>query len=123
MQVSFDNKVPIYIQIMDIIKKEIISGKLEGGKKVYSVRELSTKLKVNPNTIQRAYQELEREGITYTKRGMGTFITEDEECIVSLKKNMAKEIMESFLDEMKQLGFSKKEIIAMVSIKMDEEAN
>lgn len=115
MNIVFDDKTPIYIQIMNIIKKQIISKQLKGGDKLASVRDLSAEYKVNPNTIQRAYKELEREGFAYTQRGMGTFITEDEKVIYKLKKDTAKVAMDTFIEEMKSLGFTSDEIIEIVT--------
>ncbi len=117
MELKFDDKVPIYIQVMNLIKLDIVTKKLLGGDKLPSVRELSASLKVNPNTIQRTYQELEREGITYTQRGMGTFVSEDEELIIKLKKEMAEETINSFLEGMKNLGFTAKEILEIIEEK------
>ncbi|KEH85469.1 GntR family transcriptional regulator [Clostridium novyi A str. BKT29909] len=114
MNIKFDEKIPIYVQVMDIIKKDIISGKLKKGDKLSSVRDLSEKLKVNPNTVQRAYKELERENLAYTQRGMGTFIVEDVEIINDLKRNTAKDIMKKFIESMKSLGFEDEEIIDLV---------
>lgn len=114
MSIKFDDKTPIYIQVMDIIKKDIILGNLKKRNKLLSVRELSEKLQVNPNTVQRAYKELEREGIAYTQRGMGTFIVENVDIINDLKKNTARDVMEKFIDNMKSLGFKDKEIIDLV---------
>ncbi|KGN00602.1 GntR family transcriptional regulator [Clostridium novyi A str. 4570] len=114
MSIKFDEKIPIYVQVMDIIKKDIISGKLKKGDKLSSVRDLSEKLKVNPNTVQRAYKELERENLAYTQRGMGTFIVEDVEIINDLKRNTAKDIMKKFIESMRSLGFEDEEIIDLV---------
>ncbi|EDS76285.1 transcriptional regulator, GntR family [Clostridium botulinum C str. Eklund] len=114
MSIKFDDKIPIYVQVMDIIKKDIISGKLKTGDKLSSVRELSEKLQVNPNTVQRAYKELEREDLAYTQRGMGTFIVEDVDIINNLKRNTAKDIMKKFIDSMRNLGFKDEEIIDLV---------
>ena len=86
---DFNDNLPIYIQIMNLLKSKMVSGEISGGDKLPSVREFSKELKVNPNTIQRAYQELEREELVFTQRGMGTFVTEDIEIIKRLKKNMA----------------------------------
>ena len=74
MYIEFNDKTPIYLQIMDLIKMDIVTGKLKARDKLPSVREMASNLKVNPNTLQRAYQELERLGIVYTQRGMGTFV-------------------------------------------------
>lgn len=107
---EFKDNLPIYIQIMNYIKKEMIIGKIKEEEKLPSVRELSSTLTVNPNTIQRAYAELEREGLVFTQRGMGTFATRDIEILKSLKKDMAKSLVSNFLLEMKSLGFTGEEI-------------
>lgn len=116
----FTDNLPIYIQIMNLIKKRIIIGELKEGEKLPSVRELSTELKVNPNTIQRSYQELEREDLVFTQRGMGTFVVEDKETIKNLKKNVATDIVKSFINEMKSIGYSPEEIIALINEKAKE---
>lgn len=116
----FTDNLPIYIQIMNLIKKRIIIGELKEGEKLPSVRELSTELKVNPNTIQRSYQELEREDLVFTQRGMGTFVVEDKETIKNLKKNVATDIVKSFINEMKSIGYSPAEIIALINEKAKE---
>ncbi|SHH57645.1 GntR family transcriptional regulator [Clostridium grantii] len=121
MNIVFNDKEPIYTQIINYIKKSIVSGELQGGEKLVSVRELSQNFKVNPNTIQRAYTELEREELAFTKRGMGKYVTEDKEIIKKLKKNMAKNILNNFIIEMKELGFESKDIIEIVSEKIGEE--
>jgi GntR family transcriptional regulator len=120
MAFKFDENLPIYIQIMDYIKKKVIIGEIKEGDKLPSVRELSSELKVNPNTISRAYQELEREGFTYTQRGMGTFITEDKDILFNLKKTMAKDIVSKFIYQIKELHFSKEEILTLLGEEMKE---
>lgn len=114
---NFKDNLPIYIQIMNLIKKRIILGELKEGEKLPSVREMSTELKVNPNTIQRSYQELEREDLVSTQRGTGSFVTEDMSIINELKKNMANNIVEGFLKEMKSIGFNRSEIISLIDEK------
>lgn len=121
MDVNFDNKTPIYIQIMYIIKRDMAKGKLKGGDKLPSVRELSSKLKVNPNTVQRTYQELERSGFTFTERGKGTFVTEDEDIVSDLKKDLANKVLEDFIKGMKNLGFDADDIIDIVSERIKKE--
>ncbi|MEG0775559.1 GntR family transcriptional regulator [Clostridium sp.] len=120
MTFKFDENLPIYIQIMDYIKKKVIIGEIKEGDKLPSVRELSSELKVNPNTISRAYQELEREGFTYTQRGMGTFITEDKDILFNLKKTMAKDIVSKFIYQIRELHFSKEEILILLEDEMKE---
>lgn len=111
MDLEFDDKMPIYLQIMDRIKMDIVTEKLKINDKLPSVREMATTLKVNPNTLQRAYQELERLGIVYTQRGMGTFVSQEKNIINELKQQMAKEVMNTFARRMKLLGFSQEEMI------------
>ena len=108
---EFNNSIPIYLQIIDNIKQDIVVGKLKTGQKMPSVRELAGTLKVNPNTIQRVYQELDREKITFTKRGMGTYVTEEEKTISSLMQEISKKIILDFIEGMNNLGFSNKELI------------
>ena len=120
---NFKDNLPIYIQIMNLIKKRIILVELKEGEKLPSVREMSTELKVNPNTIQRSYQELERESLVSTQRGTGSFVTEDMNIINELKKNMANNIVEGFLKEMKSIGFNPSEIINLIDEKVRREKN
>lgn len=120
-KVKFDNNLPIYLQIINLIKRKIASGEMKGGDKLPSVREFSKELKVNPNTIQRAYQELEREEVIFTKRGMGSFVTEDQEKIINLKKNIATNVVKKFMEEMKEIGFKKEEILEIIKEEKAEE--
>lgn len=116
----FDSNLPIYIQIMDYIKSQIVTGKLKEGDKLSSVRDLSTELKVNPNTIQRTYQELEREDLVFSQRGMGTFVTEDKGITRKLKSEMATNLVNQFVNNMKLLGFAPGDIIELVKEKAGE---
>lgn len=114
MMQSFDDYRPIYIQIGEFIKRDIVSGRLSGGDKLPSIRDMSDKFKVNPNTIQRTYSELEREGITYTQRGKGTFVVEDENKLSSLRESMAIEEIREFISTMKELGFANHEMLELL---------
>jgi len=114
-EMEFNSNLPIYIQIMNLIKTKIASGELNGGDKLPSVREFSKEMKVNPNTIQRVYQELEREELVFTQRGMGTFVTEKTEIIKNLKKDRAAELINQFFLDMGSLGFGIDAIKKMVS--------
>lgn len=114
-ELNFNDKEPIYHQIIEFVKKSVALGELKAGDKLPSVREMSQALGVNPNTLQRAYGELERIEITYTKRGKGSYIREDEEGISKLRDEMAKEIIEKFFEDMKSIGVDKKEAMRMIS--------
>ncbi len=119
---DFDNTVPIYVQIMNLIKKEIILGKLQLGEKVLSTREYAQNLKVNPNTMVRVFNELEREGVTFTKRGIGTFITESKDRVESMKREMAEDIVRNFIDGMLELGFTFNDMIDLIKYRLEGEA-
>lgn len=112
--IEFNNDIPVYIQILTFLKERIIKKDLKVGDKMPSVRELAKELKVNPNTVQRAYRELENEGIIYSKRGMGSYVTDDENKIINLRKDIAKEIVESFSTRMRNMGFNKKEMLEII---------
>ena len=118
---DFKDNLPIYIQIMNYIKREIVIEKIKEGDKLPSVRELSSTLTVNPNTIQRAYAELEREDLVFSQRGMGTFATEDVKKIKNLKHEMAKDLVDNFLIEMKSLNFTREEIKELIDEFVREE--
>lgn len=106
---------PIFMQIIEIIQLDIVSGKYAPGDKLPSVRELATEAAVNPNTMQKALSELERSGLVYSKRTSGRFITEDLTMIEEAKANLAREKIESFLQSMQSLGFDKEETIALMN--------
>jgi len=112
---EFDPNIPIYLQIMHSIKQEIVAGILRPGDKLPSVREQAEALTVNPNTVQRAYQELEREGVTETRRGMGTFIVERDSLAAGLKPEMAKGIIHACLEGLRGLGFKPAETLEAIS--------
>ena len=106
---DFDPNTPIYVQIVDSIKRDIVTGELKPGDRLSSVRERAEALTVNHNTVQRAYQELEREGVSETRRGTGSFIVERESLIESLKSEMAESILDCFVEGMRALGYSPRE--------------
>lgn len=106
---------PIFIQIIEIIQLEIISGKYHPGDKLPSVRDLASEAAVNPNTMQKALAELERSGLVYSQRTSGRFITEDVKMIEELKSSLAKEKIHEFLENMQKLGFQKEETIRLMT--------
>ena len=107
---NFDNNIPIYIQIMDKIKRDIISGKLKPNEKLLPVRELSLKLKVNPNTLQKALSELEDLKLIYTERTNGKYVTSDTKLIEKYREQEALNLTKKYLTSMKELGITEKEI-------------
>ena len=104
MEYVFDNERPIYIQLVEILRIEIVSGKYQKGERLPSVRELALTMKVNPNTMQKALQELEDEKLIFTERTNGKFVTEDEQLIENAKKDLAKEKVNNYLKSMNSIG-------------------
>ena len=109
MEYIFDNERPIYVQLVEKIRIEIISGKLKSGQRIASVRELALEARVNPNTMQKALSELEEEGLIYTERTNGKFVTENKELIEKIKKELAQVKVKNYLQDMKDIGISHKE--------------
>ena len=105
-----DNNMPIYLQLMGRIQRDIISGRYGPGDKLPSVRELAVEAAVNPNTMQKALSELERSGLVYSQRTSGRFITEDEKLLKELKKEQAARYLEEFIESMHNLGLKHDEI-------------
>jgi len=116
----FDESIPIYIQIMDMIKQRICAGQLSMGDKLPSVRDMAGELMVNPNTVQRAYQELEREEMVFTQRGMGTFVTRDKDKIDTVREELASRLVQQFVEGMFGLGFEEEQIKRYVEVYLED---
>lgn len=108
---TFKDDRPIYSQLVELIKIGIASSEWQPGSKLPSVRDLAEEAGVNPNTMQRALSDLERDGLVYSKRTSGRYITEDNDMIDSVRKTIAEENINSFLDSMKKLGFTPEETL------------
>lgn len=111
---KFDSNLPIYLQIMDEIKRLIITDVYTPSQKIPSVRELAVSFGVNPNTVQRALSELEREGLLNSERTSGRFICDDITLIQKLKKNMIEQKTDQYIDEVRMFGFDDEAIIQNV---------
>ena len=107
MKFEFDNNLPIYVQLISQFKIYIISGRLEPGERLPSVRELALLTKVNPNTMQKALMELEELKLVYTERTNGKFVTKDKKLIDKYKKQYAKDLSNNYFMSMKSIGFDK----------------
>lgn len=114
MEFEFDDDKPIYKQLVEKLKLEIVLGTFKSGEKLPSVRELSSMILVNPNTIQRSLSELEQDGLIYTKRTAGKFVTEDESIIHQVKKELATKKIDNFINDMNILGLDKNEVIKLL---------
>ena len=112
---NLDNDRPIYLQLMERIQHDIISGVYRPGDKLPSVRDLALDAAVNPNTMQKALSELERSGLVYSQRTSGRFITDDESLLLRMKKDLAEDHIRQFLDQMNNLGFNSEETLDMIT--------
>ncbi|MCM1023588.1 MAG: GntR family transcriptional regulator [Prevotella sp.] len=112
---NFNSTTPIYIQIIEHIKMSVAVGDYKAGDKLLSVRELAAEAEVNPNTMQKALSELEREGLLCTRRTSGRFVTEDGEIISNLRRQLAEEHMETFLKKMNRLGCAPDEAVSLLA--------
>lgn len=111
---QFITSKPIYLQIAERVMKKIVRGHLQPGSKLPSVRELALQFKVNPNTIQRTYSELERMEIVATRRGQGTFVTSDEAILAELREQLKREHVNMFVNDMKEMGVGFEEAMRIV---------
>ena len=111
MEFTFDNNIPIYIQLLEYMKIYLISGVFKCGDKLPSVRDFSTTFKVNPNTMQKALAELESMKLIYTERTNGKYVTKDEKLIEKLKDEYAMTLAKSYFNGMKKIGLGKADSI------------
>lgn len=114
MQFVFDNERPIYKQLVDQFKIQMLTGMYSPDDKLPSVREIALKTGVNPNTVQRAFSELEQVGLVYTKRTSGRYITEDQNKLKNMRDEMASEWTKEFVGKMRQLSYDEKEICEFI---------
>jgi GntR family transcriptional regulator len=119
MQVDPSSSVPVYAQIVDQVKNAVASGLLIAGDKLPSIRALGKELRVNPNTIIRAYKELEGEGVIISKRGQGNFVTERESSLTEeVKCEMISKTIDRLLTEAYHLQLSDDKVLELIKLKM-----
>lgn len=111
---DYNTSLPIYLQVIDSIKKQLVTGKLKPEDQLPSARNLALLYNINPNTAARIYKELEAEGICFTKRGLGTFVTSSKDKIATLREPMANRVIEHFITEMMDLGYNHEDMIKII---------
>ena len=111
---QYDPNAPIWLQVMTALKTDIVTGRRPPGEKLPGGRELALQYTINPNTAARVYQELEKEGLCETKRGLGTFVTGDVQRIQKLREELARSAMEQYLAKMRLLGYSPEEAARLI---------
>ena len=121
MQWELREDRPIYQQLVEKLTEQIVSGQLAAGEKVPPVRELAAQAGVNPNTMQRALAEMEREGLMFTNRTSGRYVTEDRTMIGKVREQIAGERIAEFLNGMSQLGFTEQDIVDLLAKRSGEE--
>ena len=112
---DFDKNAPIWLQVMEELSAQIVSGKLRPNEKLPGVRELAMSFSINPNTAARVYQEMEKAGICETRRGLGTFVTDDQLMIGRLREESARRAAQAYVSTMKELGFGGEDIIRILT--------
>ena len=117
---KLDNDRPIYAQIVEKIKLRIISGFYQPGRKLPSVRDLALEAGVNPNTMQKAFAELENSGLLITMRTSGRMVTEDEERISMVRETIAQEKIDAFLQDMRELGFGPEQSFLLIKNSVEQ---
>mgnify|MGYP001003743668 CR=1 FL=1 len=120
VKLDFDSTRPIYMQIVDEIKRAVARNLLVSGEKLPSQRELAEAARVNPNTVQRAYREMEMMGLVETRRGEGTFIRDDENLLASLRGEMAQVAVDNFIRQVLALGLTEAEVVKLVTTQYRE---
>ena len=121
MGYSFDGNTPIYLQLVQIFRQNIVTGVWPPGGRVDSVRELAIQYGVNPNTVQRSLMELERDTLLYAERTSGRFITSDAQLIRKTRDQLADDQIRQFLLQMKSLGYDKSQLAKLVTEKWSEQ--
>ncbi|GIO27213.1 GntR family transcriptional regulator [Ornithinibacillus bavariensis] len=114
MDVKFNNRDPVYIQVIRHFKEKIATGGYEPGQEIPSRRELANNLKINPNTAQRAYKEMEEEGLIFTEGNLPSRITNDPEVIRNVRKELILEAVHSFVASVQSINVPLEEALHLV---------
>ena len=121
MEWQFRNDSPIYTQLTQRLTQAIVAGEFRPGERLPSVRELAVEAGVNPNTMQRALTELERDGLVYSQRTSGRYVTEDQTAIMEARHALAADRVRSFLTDMERLGFEKEDLLSLLRQESEKE--
>ena len=119
---DFKSDQPIYRQLMDALRMRIVNGTYPPGERIPAVRELAMEAGVNPNTMQRALAELEREGLLVSQRTSGRFVTDDQDLMQALRVNMAREYIAEMFEMLRRLGLSPEQSNAAIDRFQEEQA-
>src|SRR5699024_9075480 len=120
MKISFNTKDPIYVQVIQYFKEQIAKGLLEPGEEIPSRRELANHLKINPNTVQRAYKEMEEQALIYTERNLPSRITKDEHILKSVREELILDAVDSFISSIRTIDVPLEDVLELVKKTYDE---
>ncbi|WP_409299774.1 GntR family transcriptional regulator [Peribacillus sp. SCS-155] len=120
MNVNFNNRDPLYLQVVQYFKQQIAIGQLEAGHEIPSRRELASLLKINPNTAQRAYKEMEDQALIHTERNFPSRITTDEQILNSIRQELIIEAVDSFIKTIQPINVPLEEVLTMVEERFDK---
>ncbi len=121
MEDIFDSNTPIYLQLVKLFTIRIAGGQWKPGDRVVSVRDLAVEYQVNPNTVQRALAELERQGLVYTERTSGRYITKEDANVQAARSRLVNTEVVNFVKQMKQLGYNREQCLVLVEENMKKE--
>ena len=119
---KFNNRDPVYVQVIQQFKKQIAKGFFEPGQEIPSRRELANQLKINPNTAQRAYKEMEEQGLIFTEGNMPSCITKDKAVLKGVREELIIEAVDLFLGSIKSINVPLSEVLELVEKKYDAES-
>lgn len=121
LNVKFNTRDPVYVQVIRLFKEKIAMGYFEPGQEIPSRRELANQLKINPNTVQRAYKEMGEQGLIFTEGNMPSRITKDEVVLNRVREELIVEAVDNFIDSIKTINVPLSEVLELVKKKYDTE--
>ncbi|MCM3740529.1 GntR family transcriptional regulator [Oceanobacillus luteolus] len=121
MKITFNKRDPVYVQVMQHFKEQIASGKYEPGQEIPSRRELANQLKINPNTAQRAYKEMEEAGLIFTEGNNPSRITKDEQVLRNLRTELIGEAVDTFIAAVKPVNIPMDDLIRLIKEKYEKQ--
>lgn len=123
MKIKFNNRDPVYVQVIRHFKEQMATGVIEPGQEIPSRRELANQLKINPNTAQRAYKEMEEEGLIFTEGNLPSRMTTDEKVFQTVRSELILEAVDAFVSAVKTINVPLDEVLPIIEQKYKNECN
>lgn len=120
MKLKFNTRDPVYVQVVRYFKEQIAAGQLEPGQEIPSRRELANQLKINPNTAQRAYKEMEEQGLIYTAQNTPSKVTRDETVLGTVREELLQEAVDEFISAVRPINVPVDELVHIIKEKYKE---